>query len=82
MPPREQPARDGTTAAPDGAAVQDALAAAIRAYAAQVDEEPDLAPFRPEHGITQTEAALAAARVVKAAGIEFFELAIFDSWNA
>lgn len=77
----------GEGAAPDGvapphcAAVQDALAAAIRAYAAKVDEEPELMPFRPEHAITKTEAARAAAGILKAAGIEFFELAIFDAWS-
>jgi hypothetical protein len=65
----------------DPAEVQDALVRAIKAYAALVEDHPELPPFRDELDLTQTEVALVTSRLLHRAQIEFFELAIFDSWH-
>jgi hypothetical protein len=65
----------------DAAAVQDALVRAIRAYAELVEEHPGVEPFRDDFGLTQTQVALTASKLLHCAQIEFFELAIFDSWH-
>ncbi|MYR07986.1 hypothetical protein GTV32_17520 [Gordonia sp. SID5947] len=63
----------------DPVAVQDALVRALRDYAAVLEDHPELQPFRDEDPLTQTEAAIAASRLLDCAQIEFFELAMFDS---
>jgi hypothetical protein len=61
-------------------AVQDALAAAIGAYVARLETEPELPPFRDEHRITATDVALTASKLLEAADIELFELGLFTAW--
>jgi hypothetical protein len=63
------------------AAVQDEFARALEAYVELLEDDPSLLPYRPEHGITQTAAALTAARLLRASELELFELAVFDSWH-
>jgi hypothetical protein len=65
----------------DVAAVQDEFARALKAYVALLDDDASLLPYRPEHEVTQTEAALTAARLLRAGQLELFELAVFDSWH-
>jgi hypothetical protein len=60
--------------------VQDALAAAIRAYVARLETEPDLPPFPAQHRITATDVALTASKLLEAANIELFELSLFTAW--
>jgi hypothetical protein len=76
-----QQATTEPAAATGPAEVQDALVSAIKAYAAMVEDHPELPPFRDDLDLTQTEVALVASRLLHRAQIEFFELAIFDSWH-
>lgn len=83
MPSSPRDIRPDTEREPldDPGPIQDALAAAVKAYTARLEEEPDLQPFRAEHGITKTDAALLASRVLRMAEMELFELSLFESWH-
>lgn len=61
--------------------VQSALADAIKAYARSSEDGVRFPPFAAEHGVTQTEAVLAASRILKAADVELFELAMWEVWT-
>jgi hypothetical protein len=63
------------------AQVQDALVAAITAYVERLQTSPELAPFEGRHSVPPTTVAVLALRLLSAAEIELFELAIFDSWH-
>jgi hypothetical protein len=63
------------------AELQDALVTAIAAYVERLQTSPDLAPFEGRHAVPPTTVAVLALRLLSAAEIELFELAIFDSWH-
>jgi hypothetical protein len=63
------------------AEIQDALAGAITAYVERLQTSPDLAPFESRHTLPPTTVAVLTLRLLSAAQIELFELAIFDSWH-
>lgn len=61
--------------------IQDTLASAVRAYVQALESGADAPPFRPEHEVTMTESAALASQVLRCAGIEIFELVLWESWN-
>jgi hypothetical protein len=78
-PGRTVPVSDAPAAT--DAELQDALITAITAYVERLETSPDLAPFEDRHAVPPTTAAVMALRLISAAEIELFELAIFDSWH-
>jgi hypothetical protein len=65
----------------DLGALQDALAEALKAYAKAFGEGLRALPFEERHGVTQTEAVIAASQILKAAEVEPFELQLWESWG-
>jgi hypothetical protein len=80
MSPAEGAATADATVATDSE-IQDALVAAMNAYVERLQTSPGLAPFEARHSVPQTTVAVSALRLISAAEIELFELAIFDSWH-
>jgi hypothetical protein len=63
------------------AEIQDALVGAITAYVERLQTSPGLAPFDARHTLPTTTVAVSTLRLLSAAQIALFELAIFDSWH-
>jgi hypothetical protein len=55
--------------------IQQALASAVAAYGARLQERADLAPFPPGSQTRATDVALAVAAMLKASDINSFEVA-------
>lgn len=73
----QQMDREGTLHELPAATVQDLVAAAIKAYVAQVETRADeqVPPaFRAEAGITPTDVMITAGEMLRAADLEVFEL--------
>jgi hypothetical protein len=67
--------------APTENAVQDALAAAIKAYVERFEAGERFPPFETAHGVTATEAVIATSQILKAADVAVHELAMWEAWN-
>jgi hypothetical protein len=63
-------------------AVQAELISAVKAAAAAIVEDPALADLPGGHDLTQTEVAIVASALLKAADIEIFELAMWQTWGS
>lgn len=70
------PDAPGSTPSPED--VQAALVEAIHAYARLVEDGVDVPPLPSEHDVTQTEVVLLASRLLQAAEVELFELAMWQ----
>lgn len=64
-----------SSTSPSDTEIQEALAAAVRAYAGRVLEGGDLPPFAEGDDVDQTAVAITAAAILKAAEVYSFELA-------
>jgi hypothetical protein len=64
------------------AALQEEIADVIRRYAASIGEGADFAPVDGREALSATEVATICSRLLKAANMEVFELAVWDSWNS
>lgn len=75
--PGSASASEGSTPS-DVETVQGALAKAIHEYAELVGEGHEIPPIPPDHEVTQTEIVLVTSRLLRAAEIELFELAMWQ----
>jgi hypothetical protein len=80
-------ARDLIASLGDGEALSDAdvqalLAAAVRIYAARMeDRDEPLAAFPGDAGITATQAMVAITAILKAVNVQLFELGMWQAWS-
>jgi hypothetical protein len=68
----------------DGAALQMVLSAAVRALAAKYRSGDDIEPFGQHDAIgtpTAADVAIAVTAMLESAGIEIFELGLWNSWG-
>jgi hypothetical protein len=63
-------------------AIQAELIRAVKAAAAAIIEDPALANLHEGHDLTQTEVAIVASALLKAADVEIFELAMWQTWGS
>ena len=72
------------TEADDGlsdAELQRSLAALVREYARRAEEDRDLAPFPPNSDVTATEVMITVSAILSAAGLQLFELGMWQAWS-
>jgi hypothetical protein len=60
---------------------QAALAGAVRRMAALLADDPSLSAVGEGDGVTQTDVAIVASALLRAADIEIFELALWQAWG-
>ena len=59
--------------------VQQLMTLAVRCYAAKVEAEVPLFPFTNMNALTATEVGVTVGRLIHAAELDFFELAMWQS---
>jgi hypothetical protein len=69
-----------TEAALSDAELQRSLAMLVREYARRADENREMPPFPPEHGVTATEAMITVSAILAATNLQLFELGMWQSW--
>ena len=62
--------------------IQDDLARALKAYSELYSEGQRFPPFRPDQGVTTTDAAIAVSQILHAADLEPFEIVMWEVWNS
>lgn len=60
---------------------QAALAGGVKRMAALLAEDPSLSAVGEGDGVTQTDVAIVASALLRAADIEIFELALWLAWG-
>jgi len=68
------------TEALSDAELQRSLAALVREYASRAEQRRDLSPFPPDAGITATEVMITVSAILAAAGLQLFELGMWQAW--
>jgi hypothetical protein len=64
------------------AAIQSALANAVRAYAERAAErDGGLPAFPPQQSVTATEVMITVSAMLKAVNLQVFELGMWQSWS-
>jgi hypothetical protein len=71
---------EGFTDLPDEA-LQRMLTAAVKAYAARQETDPDLYPFTDPDAVTATEVVVAVSKLLEAVEVEVFELGVWQTWG-
>lgn len=61
--------------------LQRLLVAAIGTYVDRVQANPALSPFPPDQALTATQVMVAASALIDAAGLQVFELGLWQSWS-
>jgi len=62
-------------------ALQALMAAACKAYAAQIDAGSTYMPITPRSGVNDTTVMMTASALLRAANLEVFELGMWQSWT-
>jgi len=62
-------------------AVQALMAAACKAYAAQIEAGGKYPPLAPRRGVNDSTIMVTASALLRAANLEVFELAMWQSWT-
>ena len=57
------------------------MAAACKAYAAQIDAGSTYMPITPRSGVNDTTVMMTASALLRAANLEVFELGMWQSWT-
>jgi hypothetical protein len=60
--------------------IQELLAAAVRLYAAKVEQTGDF-PAVPSSTITATDSMIASTGLLRAVNVQLFELGMWQSWS-
>jgi hypothetical protein len=61
--------------------LQRSLAALVREYARRAEDDRGFAPFPPETDITATEVMITVSAILSAAGLQLFELGMWQAWS-
>jgi hypothetical protein len=72
---------DGRAGALAPEAVQALMAAACKAYAAEIGAGQQYLPVGPQSGITSTDVMTTASGLLRAADLQVFELGMWQSWT-
>jgi hypothetical protein len=62
-------------------ALQALMAAACKAYAAQIEGGSRYLPITPRGGVNDTTIMMTASALLRAANLEVFELGMWQSWT-
>lgn len=62
-------------------AAQQDLAQAIKTIVSLLEEDPTVNVLDPRDGVTQTDVVVTATALLRAADVEIFELALWQSWG-
>ena len=62
-------------------AIQALMAAACKAYAAEIGAGQQFLPVGPRGGVTSTDVLIAASGLLRAADLQVFELGMWQSWT-
>lgn len=61
--------------------LQHYLESAVRAYAARIEDGPDMLPFSHPRAVSATEVMTVVSRMLRSTGIEVFELGMWQAWT-
>ena len=62
-------------------ALQQVLAAAVHAYAVRIEEGAQFSPFPPRRHVTATDVMVMSTAMLKAVGLQLFELGMWQAWT-
>jgi hypothetical protein len=62
-------------------ALQQVLAGAVHAYAVRIEEGAQFSPFPPRRHVTATDVMVMSTAMLKAVGLQLFELGMWQAWT-